>query len=221
MKTSDQQEVECDIYGTGQSYKIERCARVSQPAQDSANDIVTDNERNPQRADQQIMAGVAHGFGRSMHQCGYRIVEQGHEQGKKTSHQQQTKQCEEPNDGRSFFVIACSGAMPISTVMPVVSPRMIPVTVCITWLPMATPATLAASSNCPTTKRSALRKGLAAYWPADRGGRTETVRRVHFPVSNQVFSFFCLFSLFLVKEKPDKVIGFTQSSYPAFFPALR
>ena len=108
MKTSDQQEVECDIYGTGQSYKIERCARVSQPAQDSANDIVTDNERNPQRADQQIMAGVAHGFGRSMHQCGYRIVEQGHEQGKKTSHQ--GKQPDgRTDDGRSFFVIACSG----------------------------------------------------------------------------------------------------------------
>ena len=46
-------------------------------------------------------------------------------------------------------------AIPMSTVMPVVSPSMMPVTVCITWLPMATPATLAASSNHPTTNRSA------------------------------------------------------------------
>lgn len=45
--------------------------------------------------------------------------------------------------------------MAMSTVVPVVRPVMMPVTVCITWLPMATPATLAASSNCPTTKRSA------------------------------------------------------------------
>ena len=46
-------------------------------------------------------------------------------------------------------------AMAISTVVPVVMPKIIPVMVCITWLPMATAATLAESSYCPTTKRSA------------------------------------------------------------------
>ena len=45
--------------------------------------------------------------------------------------------------------------MPMSIVIPAVRPSIIPVAVCITWLPMATPATLAASSNWPTTNRSA------------------------------------------------------------------
>ena len=37
-------------------------------------------------------------------------------------------------------------AIAMMMVVPVVRPRMMPVMVCITWLPIATPATLAASS---------------------------------------------------------------------------
>ena len=64
-------------------------------------------------------------------------------------------QMDEPIVAAACLSFPAPVAMPMRIVVPVVSPSIIPVMVCITWLPMATPATLAGSSNCPTTKRSA------------------------------------------------------------------
>ena len=43
----------------------------------------------------------------------------------------------------------------IITVPPIEIPNIIPVIVCITWLPIATAETDAESENCPTTNKSA------------------------------------------------------------------
>ena len=67
----------------------------------------------------------------------------------------ENNQMDDPMVEATFRLSLAPVAMAISTVVPVVMPRIIPVMVCITWLPMATAATPAESSYCPTTKRSA------------------------------------------------------------------
>lgn len=52
-----------------------------------------------------------------------------------------------------FFLFFAPTACPMVTVVPIASPTIITVSICITWLPTETAVVLATPSNCPTMNR--------------------------------------------------------------------
>ena len=108
METTHQQEIQSHIDDASQRHEIERRPRIAQAAQDAAHDIVPDDERDAQRTDEQVMLRVAQGLDGRVHQHGYRIVQNGHQQCQ--AHAHDTEQPDgRTDDGSQFAIVARPG----------------------------------------------------------------------------------------------------------------
>ena len=86
-QSADKGEVEHDVRHAGQRHEVERRARVAEAAQDAAHHVVAHDERDAQRADEQVVFRVAQGFGRCLHQAGKGRVAQRHDRCQHHGHQ--------------------------------------------------------------------------------------------------------------------------------------
>ena len=108
MEPAHQQEVQSHIDDTSLRHEVERRPRIAQTAQDAAHHVISDDERDAQRTDKQVMLRIAQGLDRRMHQHGYRIVQEGHQQRQPHAHN-----AEQPDgradDGGQFAIVARAG----------------------------------------------------------------------------------------------------------------
>ena len=97
-------EIQHDVQHTSQRHEIERRARISQPTQNTAHDIIAYNKRNAHRTNPKIGFRVAHGLGGRVHPNGYLPVQCHHKGGQYDSHHGKEPDAR-PHDGSRLTVI--------------------------------------------------------------------------------------------------------------------
>ena len=81
MAATHQNEIQHDVQRTSQGHEIERRARISQSAQNTAHDIISYNKRNAQRTNPQIGFRIGQRLGRSVHQLHRPAMKSHHQKG--------------------------------------------------------------------------------------------------------------------------------------------
>ena len=109
MEISYQYKIEYNINHTRQRYKIKRRLGVSQPAQNTAYDVISYYKQYPGRTYKDVTFRIRHRLYRRMHQLCYPTMKKHHDQSKQ--HPDYWKQPYGRTDGESYFlVILCSGS---------------------------------------------------------------------------------------------------------------
>ena len=156
MQGAHKEIIQSDIGDTGNGNKIHGAFAVAQPAENGADDIIGRDKRDADKTDGQIFYGSR-----------YRSLRRGHysyngpDKNKKRHskhHRQAHKQCGQYFRYRKRLFFCRRRPQPArwKPWIPMASPTIMTVSICITWEPMDTAVVLATPSNWPMINRSAI-----------------------------------------------------------------